>query len=103
MLGPTSGVFIPSTSVKSTTIPCVARITYRPQLARLVKQPPEGDEWLHEMKYDGYRIGCLVRDKSATLISRNGKDWTHAFPEVADAALELGVRDAMLDGEVALV
>ena len=76
---------------------------YHPQLATLVKQPPSGDEWLHEIKFDGYRIGCRIRNGRATLISRNGKDWTHAFPEVAAAAARLGVRDALIDGEVAMV
>ncbi|HEX6972870.1 MAG TPA: non-homologous end-joining DNA ligase, partial [Vicinamibacterales bacterium] len=77
--------------------------SYRPQLARLVKAPPAGDEWLHEMKYDGYRIGCRIKDGSVRLISRNGKDWTDAFPEIREAALKLGVRAALLDGEVAVL
>lgn len=76
---------------------------YRPQLARLVKDPPEGDGWLHEMKYDGYRIGCRIVDGETRLISRNGNDWTEAFPEIVDAAGKLGVRSALLDGEVAIV
>ncbi len=76
---------------------------YRPQLARLVKQAPEGNDWLHEMKYDGYRIGCRVRGQSATLVTRTGKNWSSAFPAVAEAAAALGTRDAILDGEVAVV
>lgn len=76
---------------------------YQPQLATLVKEPPSGDEWIHEIKYDGYRIGCRIRNGRATLLSRNGKDWTAAFPEIAEAAAKLGARDALLDGEVALV
>lgn len=79
------------------------RTEYRPQLATLVKEAPSGDEWIHEIKYDGYRIGCRIRNGRVTLISRNGKDWTAAFPEVADAAARLGVSDALLDGEAALV
>jgi bifunctional non-homologous end joining protein LigD len=78
-------------------------IPYKPQLARLVKEPPEGDEWLHEMKYDGYRIGCRISGGRVRLISRNGKDWTEAFPEIAEAAAKLGVRRALIDGEVAIV
>ncbi len=78
-------------------------IPYKPQLARLVKEPPEGEEWLHEMKYDGYRIGCRIQDGHVRLISRNGKDWTEAFPEIRAAALKLGVRSALIDGEVAIV
>jgi bifunctional non-homologous end joining protein LigD len=75
---------------------------YAPQLATLVKAPPSGGEWLHEIKYDGYRIGCRVRKKRVALISRNGKDWTAAFPEIAAAAAALpdGV---LLDGEIAMV
>jgi bifunctional non-homologous end joining protein LigD len=76
---------------------------YKPQLAQLVKEPPDGDDWVHEMKYDGYRIGCRIVHGVVNLISRNGKDWTDAFPEICDAAGELGVRDALLDGEVAIV
>ena len=76
---------------------------YRPQLARLVKRPPDGDEWLHEMKYDGYRIGCRIVDGETRLITRNGNDWTDAFPEIVDAIGALGVRSALLDGEVAMV
>ncbi|MGH9310311.1 MAG: DNA ligase D, partial [Vicinamibacterales bacterium] len=81
----------------------MAAALYRPQLAKLVKHPPEGDEWLHEMKYDGYRIGCRVRERTVRLLSRNGKDWTQAFPEIVDAVLRLGVRDALFDGEVVMV
>jgi len=80
----------------------VAR-AYRPQLATLVKTPPAGDEWLHEIKFDGYRIGCRIRRGRVTLTSRNGHDWTAAFPEVADAAARLDTADALLDGEVAMV
>jgi bifunctional non-homologous end joining protein LigD len=76
----------------------VAAPDYAPQLATPVKHAPEGDEWLHEIKYDGYRIGCRIRDGRAALISRDGKDWTTAFPEIAAAAEALRVRDALLDG-----
>jgi bifunctional non-homologous end joining protein LigD len=55
------------------------------------------------MKYDGYRIGCRLHRGGVTLISRNGKDWTAAFPEICEAARKLGVRRALLDGEVAIV
>ena len=40
---------------------------YAPQLATLVKEPPRGDEWIHEIKFDGYRIGCRIRKGRATL------------------------------------
>jgi bifunctional non-homologous end joining protein LigD len=76
---------------------------YDPQLATLVKDAPSGDGWLHEIKYDGYRIGCRIRGGRVTLISRNGKDWTAAFPDIAKAAAALPVSDALIDGEVAIV
>jgi bifunctional non-homologous end joining protein LigD len=76
---------------------------FRPQLATLVKSPPAGDRWLHEIKYDGYRIGCLIDKKGVRLISRNGHDWTHVFPSIADAAKKLPTHDTVIDGEVAMV
>lgn len=76
---------------------------YRPQLAMLVKAPPAGDQWLHEIKFDGYRIGCRIRGGRVTLTSRNGHDWTAAFPEIVAAAAKLKARDALLDGEAAMV
>ncbi|WP_242334253.1 MULTISPECIES: non-homologous end-joining DNA ligase [Anaeromyxobacter] len=76
---------------------------YRAQLAQLVDEAPEGAAWVHEIKYDGYRIGCAIEDGAVTLWSRNGKDWTAQFPEVAAAARKLKVRSALLDGEVAAV
>jgi bifunctional non-homologous end joining protein LigD len=75
--------------------------SYRAQLALLVSEAPEGNAWLHEVKYDGYRIGCAIEGGRATLRSRRGKDWTAAFPEIAAAARALDVRTALLDGEVA--
>ncbi|MGE0446094.1 MAG: non-homologous end-joining DNA ligase [Vicinamibacterales bacterium] len=76
---------------------------YLPQLAALVKTPPSGDEWVHEIKFDGFRIGCRVRKGRITLLSRNGKDRTAAFPDVVRAVEKLGLDDALLDGEVASV
>ena len=76
---------------------------YAPQLATLVKAPPSGDEWLHEIKYDGYRIGCRVRGGRVALVSRSGKDWTAAFPEIVAAVTELKSDDLLLDGEVAML
>ena len=50
--------------------------SFSPQLATLVNAPPQpAGDWLYELKYDGYRIGCHIRDSRVTLISRNGRDW----------------------------
>src|SRR5262245_58518510 len=76
---------------------------YRPQLALLVKEAPDGDEWLHEAKYDGYRIGARVAGDAVELVSRRDNDWTSAFPGVVRAVRELGLESALIDGEVAIV
>lgn len=68
-----------------------------------MQEAPEGAAWVHEVKYDGYRIGCAIEDGEVTLWSRRGKDWTAQFPEVAAAARKLKARSALLDGEVAAV
>src|SRR5580765_3530121 len=73
------------------------------QLATLVAVPPAGDEWLHEMKFDGYRILCRIEKGRATLLSRNAKDWTDQFRDVAAAAIALPARQALLDGEIAVL
>ncbi|MGH7823275.1 MAG: DNA ligase D, partial [Candidatus Binatia bacterium] len=77
--------------------------TFDAQLATLVKSAPDGDGWLHEIKIDGYRIGCRIERGAVRLLSRRGNDWTERFPAVGDAARELAVERALLDGEVAVV
>ena len=73
------------------------------QLATAVTDPPDGDEWLHEMKFDGYRILSRLEKGRVRLVSRNGKDWTERFPSVAEAIAGLGVERAVFDGEVAVL
>jgi len=75
----------------------------RPQLATLVTEPPKGDAWLHELKFDGYRILGRLQDGHARLISRNGNDWTDHFPSLAAALEALPVSQALVDGEVAVL
>jgi bifunctional non-homologous end joining protein LigD len=81
----------------------MARVEYDPQLATIVKSPPSGDRWVHEIKYDGYRIGCVIDKDRVRLISRNGHDWTNVFPSIAEAARTLPTDDALIDGEVAML
>lgn len=72
----------------------------RPQLATLADEAPVGDEWVHELKYDGYRILCRVKNGSAKLVTRNDHDWTVKLQRIAEAAAALPVKNAWLDGEV---
>jgi bifunctional non-homologous end joining protein LigD len=71
-----------------------------PQLATLVSEPPRGNEWLHELKFDGYRMICHLNRGKVTFWSRNAKDWTERFPKLAKAAKGLGLSSVILDGEV---
>lgn len=73
-----------------------------PQLATLVEKPPFGDEWLHELKFDGYRMLCYLSRGKARFLSRNGKDWTEKFPNVSAALKTFPVTTAILDGEIVI-
>jgi bifunctional non-homologous end joining protein LigD len=73
------------------------------QLATLVDAPPEGPEWLHEQKFDGYRIVAVIDRGEVRLLSRRFKDWTTEFPTIVRALAQLPVERAILDGEVAVV
>jgi bifunctional non-homologous end joining protein LigD len=73
------------------------------QLATLVDEAPEGDEWLHEQKFDGYRILATKKDDVIELLSRRDKAWTKMFPTIANAIAKLPHERLILDGEVAAV
>lgn len=73
---------------------------FYPQLATLVDDVPVGDNWIHETKFDGYRILCFIENGKARLMTRNGKDWTDKFSVVAKAAERLPIRHAIIDGEI---
>src|SRR5436309_6010705 len=60
---------------------------------------PAGEEWLHEIKSDGYRAQVHVRGGKATIFSREGVNWTTQLAAIANAAVRLPVGDAILDGE----
>jgi DNA ligase D-like protein (predicted ligase) len=71
-----------------------------PMAARLVQALPEGDDWLYEVKFDGYRA-LLIKDESRIeLRSRKNNDLTATYPAIRDAALGLQARTAVLDGEI---
>ena len=75
----------------------------KPQLATLVDKAPEGPEWLHELKFDGYRILALIEGKKIILKSRNNNDWTKEFMSVAAALKKLKCKKAVFDGEVVVL
>ena len=73
------------------------------ELESLVKAPPAGTTWVHEMKYDGYRMLCRIDHREAQIVSRNGKEWTDDFPAIAKALAKLPVGTAWIDGEICVV
>jgi bifunctional non-homologous end joining protein LigD len=73
------------------------------QLAQLVDEAPEGNEWLHEQKFDGYRIVAEKGRKHVGLYSRRFNDWTAQFPTVVDGVAALSATRAVIDGEVCVV
>ena len=72
----------------------------KPQLATLTERAPEGPEWLHEIKYDGYRLLAHIGDGKVRLLTRSGLDWTAKFPELAHAFAQMPLQAALIDGEV---
>jgi DNA ligase D-like protein (predicted ligase) len=72
----------------------------KPQLAALVKKPPEGDGWLHEIKFDGYRMHARLDHGRIKLLTRTGLDWTLKYGAVSGAFATLHADTAYLDGEL---
>jgi bifunctional non-homologous end joining protein LigD len=73
----------------------------KPQLATLKSKAPSGDLWLHEIKYDGYRIQANIDSGRKRMFTRNGHDWVKRFATIAGALDPSG--QAIIDGEVVVV
>ena len=72
-----------------------------PMSATLVKSPPPGNRWLHEIKFDGYRLQARIEDGRVSFWTRSGLDWTATFGDgVAQALRDLSLRNALIDGEL---
>ncbi len=75
----------------------------KPCLPTLVDAPPVGAEWVHEIKWDGYRVSAYIQDGQATIRTRNGHDWTTRFPAIVAGLSALKVRSAVIDGEAVVL
>ena len=64
----------------------------RPQLTQLVDAAPDGDQWLHEIKYDGFRMHARLDHGEVRLLTRNGLNWTAKYPQIAGAVSSLHAR-----------
>ena len=72
----------------------------KPQLAALVKEAPDGPDWLHELKLDGYRMHARLDAGGVQILTRRGNDWTEKYPAVAEVIARLPAHNAYLDGEL---
>ncbi len=72
----------------------------RPQLASPVAAPPPGEDWLHEIKFDGYRTLARIEQGEVRFITRSGHDWTDRYGLLAEPFGALACRQAMIDGEI---
>src|SRR5262249_41202335 len=72
----------------------------KPQLSRVVDEAPAGNDWLHEIKYDGYRMHARLDRGKIQLLPRTGLDWSRRYPRTIEALRSLPVKSAYLDGEL---
>ncbi len=73
---------------------------FKPELARLRESPPEGGQWLHEVKWDGYRILAAIAEGEVKLWSRNALPWNDRLPDILQSLESLALQSARLDGEL---
>jgi bifunctional non-homologous end joining protein LigD len=71
-----------------------------PALATSIERVPQGERWIHEIKFDGYRIQLHIANEDVKVFTRRGKDWTRRFRKIAHDAFLIGVSSAIIDGEV---
>ncbi|MBX5130783.1 ATP-dependent DNA ligase [Rhizobium lentis] len=81
--------------------PMPARV--EPCLAELTAKPPKGDGWAYEIKWDGYRAHIHREPNGVRILTKNGHDWTHKFPAIAEAALALTKTTYIMDGEIVVL
>jgi len=74
-----------------------------PCLPTLAPKPQSGARWLHEIKHDGYRLQARRDPDGASLITRNGFDWTSRYPAIASDARSLACQSCIIDGEVVIL
>jgi len=80
--------------------PAPAPTWVKPQLAKLVEKAPDGPDWLHEIKFDGYRMHARLDAGRAQILTRRGNNWTDKYPAIAKAIAGLPAQNAYLDGEL---
>jgi bifunctional non-homologous end joining protein LigD len=85
----------PAGSIKSTFPGFI-----EPALATSIDKVPSGESWIHEIKFDGYRVQVHLRDAAVKVFTRRGNDWTNRFRKIATEAWHINAGSAIIDGEV---
>jgi bifunctional non-homologous end joining protein LigD len=78
-------------------------LAFFPQLATLVDEPPAGEGWIYELKFDGYRLLARIDGDDVRLFTRNGNDWSSRLKPLRDEIRSLGIASGWLDGEIVMV
>ncbi|MBB4264321.1 non-homologous end-joining DNA ligase [Bradyrhizobium sp. CIR3A] len=71
-----------------------------PALASSIEKVPSGERWIHEIKFDGYRVQVHLANETAKIFTRRGHDWTHRFKKIAHEAWRIKANSAVVDGEI---
>ncbi len=92
------GAGVPAGAVKA-KLP----LAFAPQLAVLVDEPPRGDGWTYEVKFDGYRLLARIDGDDVRLFTRNGNDWTSRLKALRDEVRSLNIASGWIDGEIVVL
>ena len=71
-----------------------------PALATAIERVPQGERWIHEIKFDGYRVQLQIANEDVKVFTRRGNDWTRRFRKIANDAFLISASSAIIDGEV---
>ena len=77
-----------------------SRASSNPRSRPPSRRSPSGDRWLHEIKFDGYRVQVHLANEAVKVFTRRGNDWTKRFRKIADDAWHVSAGSAIIDGEV---
>src|ERR1700683_1104613 len=71
-----------------------------PALAKSIDKVPSGNRWIHEIKFDGYRVPLHIPNEAVKIFTRRGHDWTHRFKKIAHDAWHIKAASAIIDSEI---
>ena len=93
----------PAKALSAQALPAKLPLSLFPQLATLVEEPPQGDGWIYEVKFDGYRVLARIDGDDVRLFTRNGNNWTPRMKALRDEVARLGIASAWIDGEIVVL